>query len=494
MKRAKNPKIAEAETMKEIHKRVMGEEKKKHEKKSLEEVYEVYKKWMYFESMDVIDVILATALTREKRGTPVWIIIIGRSGSGKSQLIRALERIEDTKILDDLTAQTLASGAKIHIGKGKSRPVNDLGSEWEGKDTLVLTSDLATLTSKDATEKKAIWAKFRELFDGYVSRDTGNEVSKLYTDIHVTWIFGATPAIRSEVLIYAELGTRELMYEMPYDPRALDAKMDKAWDNENYEEDRKGEMQLVTTQFFNSHKYDKSIDVEHMKKFIYKESKRLEYLRGTAATDRQTSQLITDINRADSKRSMLQFKKLYKGLKSLDKEYTDEKAKRIIHNIVNSSGDPTRMRIMEMHEKEPERAFAIRDYVAELRVGNRTIKKQIYALWNMKFVTRDVVDETDKSGRHMDVEYFKKTEKALNEQILPPTPYSKKNEKNKKISSRGGSECALSEKMEKVRSAIDEGLNSYDELCEMFDVVFIERMKEKGVLIPIEGGKRYEIR
>ena len=137
MKRVKNPRIREAEINRETHERVMKEEKIAHEKKTIEDVYSVYKKWMHFEDTDVIDLTMAVPLTKQKKGTPVWIVIIGRSGGGKSQLIRALEKIPDTILLDDLTPNALASGAKEYISTGKSRKVDDLGSRWDGKSTFL---------------------------------------------------------------------------------------------------------------------------------------------------------------------------------------------------------------------------------------------------------------------------------------------------------------------------------------------------------------------
>lgn len=490
MIRSKNPKIREAETMKEIHTRVMNTEKKNHEKKTLQDVYDVYQKWLYFEDTDVIDLTLATALTSQKKGTPIWIIVIGRSGGGKSQLIRALAEIPNVKMLDNLTPNALASGAKEYVSKGKTRKVNDLGTEWEGKSTFVLTSDLATLSSKNKDEKKAIFAAFRELFDGYVTKDTGNEVSRKYTDCHVTWLFGATPAIRSEVLIYAELGTRELMYDMPYLEESLDAKMEKAWNNENHEANKKKEMQLVAKQFYNSHKYDETIDAEHMKTFIFEQSKKLEYLRGTAATDRSTGELITKIVRADSMRSMIQFKKLYRGLKSLDTNYPDEKTKRIITQIVNSSGDPVRMEIMRMHERHPKTWYTMKEYVERNRVGKKTIKKQLMALWCMEYLVRDAREEQDIKGRVTEVEYFKKSIKT---QMHPPTPYIDTEKKDEKINKyiEGGKKCDL---YEKIKKAIEENLNTYEDLCEIFNIETVEKMKKEGVLIPINGGKRYEFK
>ena len=223
-----------------------------------------------------------------------------------------------------------------------------------------------------------------------------------------------------------------------------------------------------------------------MKEFIQREATRLEYLRGTAATDRSTGELITEILPADPMRSQTQFKKLYIGLKSLDENYPDEKAKRIIKKIVDSSGDPVRMEIMKMHEKQPAEWYSLKQYVEKLRIGKKTIKKQLMALWSMKYLVRNIENETDASGRGIEVEYFRKT---LETQTYPPSSIISTKKKLTKINTyiEGGYMCDLSD-------AIEGGMNTYEDLCSLFGQKWIEKWKQDGILIPIEGGKRYELK
>lgn len=376
------------------------------EPKSLEEVYSVFQKWMYIEDTDPIDLVLATALSSQKKGTPVWMILVGASSGGKSQFIRALSDIPNAMLQDDITPNTLASGAKI-----KGKKVEDLGMKLQGKSTVVLTSDLASLTSQNKDEKRKIWAKFRELFDGYIKRGTGNGVFIDYKDCHVTWIFGATPTIRSEVLIYAQLGTRELMYELKLPENIDDLIMEKAWDNEDYEEQMKKEMQSVVRKFYKSHKYKTELKVpDSMKEFIKNEAKRLEYMRASAPTDMKTGELITDVSVAKPHRAMKQLKKLYIGLKSLRDDYSDKDAARIIRQVVDSTSDPVRNAMMYLHEENPETEFTVTQYHNKLKLGKRTVKRQAMAMWNMGYLIRED-KEMVVAGKQREVPHFKKNPK-----------------------------------------------------------------------------------
>ena len=373
------------------------------EPKSLDDVYKTFKEWMYIEDTDPIDLVLATALSSQKKGTPVWMILVGASSGGKSQFIRALSDIPNSMLQDDITPNTLASGARI-----KGKKVEDLGMKLEGKSTIVLTSDLASLTSQNKDEKRKIWAKFRELFDGYIKRGTGNGVFIDYKDCHVTWIFGATPTIRSEVLIYAQLGTRELMYELKLPENIDDLIMEKAWDNEDYEERMKKEMKSVVRKFYKSHTYKEKIEVpDSMKRFIKNEAKRLEYMRASAPTDMKTGELITNISVAKPHRAMKQLKKIYIALKSLSDNYPDVRAARIIRQVVDSTSDPVRNAMMYLHEDNPEMEFTVSKYHSKLRLGTRTVKRQAMALWNMGYLIRED-REMIVAGKQREVPHFRK--------------------------------------------------------------------------------------
>ena len=50
----------------------------------LNTVREIYQKWFFLKNTYRIDIIHALALTRKMKGKPVWVILVGSSGDGKS--------------------------------------------------------------------------------------------------------------------------------------------------------------------------------------------------------------------------------------------------------------------------------------------------------------------------------------------------------------------------------------------------------------------------
>jgi len=82
----------------------------------LHDLKQEIEKYQYFEDTNIIDVALASIIaTRMKLGEPVWLVIIGPSSGGKSQILRPLA-LTDPKFLhriDDLTENTFLSGMKM---------------------------------------------------------------------------------------------------------------------------------------------------------------------------------------------------------------------------------------------------------------------------------------------------------------------------------------------------------------------------------------------
>ena len=212
----------------------------------------IFKKYLHIPDTRIIDLILAVALTIKIKGTKIWIIIVGPSGDTKTALVSSLEGIGILRVikLDQLTRNTLASGA---IDRKTGKPVEDMGSKINHNDVMFLIPDLASLISKRCDEKNEIWGQLRNLYDGFISKDTGTGVSRKYDDCNVTLLACATKKIRGESLIHNQLGTRELLYNT--DGIEIEEKIKKALKNENFEIEMKKELRASVREFLSSHKY-----------------------------------------------------------------------------------------------------------------------------------------------------------------------------------------------------------------------------------------------
>jgi hypothetical protein len=350
---------------------------------TLQDVHTIIKKWLYISDDTLIDVILATYLTHTKFGTPVWIFIVDQSGETKTELLRPLSGLPGVILLSDVTVKGMSSG------KSES---NDLFTQLkQKKDAVLLIYDVATLTSKRADEKNEIWAKFRDLFDGNLGKITGN-FSKDGHDFHVTMLGGATTNFRSQYIISNQLGTRELLYTPFQRSDYMQKKLDKAMENDDYEEQMRKEIQETVHSFMKDRTLIPKIKIsDDTNIFLNQQVQRLRLLRATAEIDYYSSMVKGEISIETPTRAKKQLKRLIEGLRSLDRDYPKEKIYQIITRMVNSSGNQLRKEIMDQFEKNPAQELNISQISDIVRSNKKLVSIELEFLWKLEWLNRTVI-------------------------------------------------------------------------------------------------------
>lgn len=178
----------------------------------LHELKQEIEKYQYFEDTNIIDASLASIIsTRMKLGDPIWMVIIGPSSGGKSQILRPLS-LTDSKFLhriDDLTENTFLSGMALGKGKGDSSLLLRIGSHG-----MIVMSDLTVLFSKAKEARATILSQFRMIYDGEMTKFSGTK------DRPITWkgalgiLAGSTPSIYHHFEEVADMGERFIYYRM----------------------------------------------------------------------------------------------------------------------------------------------------------------------------------------------------------------------------------------------------------------------------------------
>lgn len=178
---------------------------------TLKELKEKIKEYQYMEDSNIIDVALASILcTRLSLGAPVWLVIIGASSGGKTQILRPLAMTDEKFIhaLDDLTPNTLLSGA--NIGKGKDPSL----LTRIGKKGIIVISDMTVLFSKDSAVRDEILGAFRMMYDGYYTKNVGNKPEPLMWKGEIGILAGSTPSLYTHFEQVADMGERFIYYRM----------------------------------------------------------------------------------------------------------------------------------------------------------------------------------------------------------------------------------------------------------------------------------------
>ena len=349
---------------------------------TLKNVHDVFKKWLFIDDTDRIDLSLAVGINYRNESSPIWVIIVSPSGDWKSELLMSFSGLPDVVQLDQITKNTLASGLK---------DVTDLGSGLTGRKTLLLFPDMGNLLACNKDDKKMILTQWRELYDGRINKRTGSGIVRKYDDCHVSLLAGATPSIRQEYLLHQQIGTRELLYDCDPDPSQNKAKMEMAWENEDHREEMKKELHTVVYDFCTFHKPKEITITKEIQNFLNSSAEHLSLLRATANIEWRTGELLSEATREVPTRLIKQLKCIWIALKSLDPEYPDETAKRIITKIIHSSGNKLRQSVINVFQraKTEDKWLNTAQIQQEIKLSRRVLKAECEQLWFLGSLNKD---------------------------------------------------------------------------------------------------------
>jgi hypothetical protein len=120
--------------------------------------------------------VLATVAANRLDGDPVWLVVVGAPGSGKSEVIAALGALADVHPAATLTEGALLSGAaKRDRAKdargGLLREVGDFG--------ILTCKDFGSVLSMHREGRGQVLAALREVYDGAWTRHVGTDGGRM---------------------------------------------------------------------------------------------------------------------------------------------------------------------------------------------------------------------------------------------------------------------------------------------------------------------------
>ena len=138
---------------------------------TLEELHELFKKWLYLEPQDTefIEVTIAALLDREIPGDPVWLYAIAPPGGVKSELLRTFRVYPKAYTLDTLTPSTFVSGkAEKNKETDEYEPIAGILQDLDGK--TVVVKDFTTILNSSKEAKTEIYGQLRSIYDGFFEK------------------------------------------------------------------------------------------------------------------------------------------------------------------------------------------------------------------------------------------------------------------------------------------------------------------------------------
>ena len=118
----------------------------------------------------IIDLYLATALSIETE-RPVWLMVIAPPSSGKTELIRLVDKVDNYHALFNITARTLFSSHPMANGGYMIREVGEKG--------LIVFPDFTTILSQNSKVRNEIFNQLRIIFDGRAGQGSGIDIGSI---------------------------------------------------------------------------------------------------------------------------------------------------------------------------------------------------------------------------------------------------------------------------------------------------------------------------
>lgn len=176
---------------------------------TLDSIIALYKKTFFTTDDAAIALIAAILVGSQLKVPPVWCHIIGPTSGGKSTLLEAFNKHRFVHQISDLTPNTFLSG--MATSKGETSLLKQLGPTF-----TIFMKDFTTILSKPEDTQEAVIAQMREIYDGYISKQTGlgKKIEWPGPNMkgHATFIMAATEGIYSLQDKFSDMGTRAINY------------------------------------------------------------------------------------------------------------------------------------------------------------------------------------------------------------------------------------------------------------------------------------------
>jgi len=256
---------------------------------SIADVNAIFKKWLYLDSTTAIEVMLATIVSQNITGPPIWMFLVSPPGGAKTETLNALTLYPEVYMTSTLTPPSLISGANIKDGVDPS-----LIPKLNGR--IMVIKDFTSILSMRDADKDEIFGILRDAYDGKCGKVFGNGVVRSYTS-RFSILAAVTPRIYDLAGQHAQLGERfmKLMMGDNLNHHSEEAIIARAIKNINKETAMQHELQDVVRAFLTDRASQRHLPTipESVSHRIIQLSMFGARMRGTVSRDTYHNDIIT---------------------------------------------------------------------------------------------------------------------------------------------------------------------------------------------------------
>jgi len=358
----------------------------------LNRLQDKFKEWLHLENDTLLYTLTAAKLTHKLPGDPVWLMLIGASSGGKSEMLRALKQPGEINI-DDLTEKTFVSGYKSKATDGEPQFATKLANH------IWYIFDLSVLMSKNSDERSSILSDMRQIYDGRIIKQFGTKSTETVECPNNTLICATTPVIDATILEDQQLGTRFITYRIKASNRH--AMMDMIDRNQDRLTIMRDALNLSVQEFEESIEVTKYQMCEVDNQNLQIMCNMTTLLRTSVSMDRhgEPSNLSYP---EEPGRLYKQMKKMYCAYRIIG--LTEDESLKCIRKICQDNINPIRVRLLKhMYDNNKtdeyghNRVYTTSQIHVATGFGKKAIKSHLHALNMLGMVSYDI--EEDQFGR-----------------------------------------------------------------------------------------------
>jgi hypothetical protein len=180
---------------------------------ALAECIATFQRHLHLPDPGAVYVTLAAVAANRAEGDPLWLLLVGPPGGGKTEIAGALSGLPDVHPAATLTEAALLSGtpAKDKSPTAKGGLLREIGPFG-----IILCKDFGSVLSMHRESRAVLLAALREIYDGQWTRHVGSDGGRtLAWSGKVGFIGGVTPAIDSHHAVMGSLGERFVLFRLP---------------------------------------------------------------------------------------------------------------------------------------------------------------------------------------------------------------------------------------------------------------------------------------